>query len=145
MRPRINPSGKHIGITWRYSVIACDKTIRLSSDCFTGNDESMRQYLRQELLRAVAAGLAEEIVLERVFDDFALVHEDDAVGDLAGKAHFMGHDHHGHAVAREIDHDVEYLADHFRVERRRRLVEQHRDRVHGKRTRNRDALLLASG
>ena len=58
----------------------------------------MLQYLRQKLLRAVAAGLAEEIVRQRVLDDFALVHEDDPVGDLAGKTHFVGHDHHGHAV-----------------------------------------------
>src|SRR5579883_1826842 len=56
---------------------------------------SMRQYLRQEFLRAVAAGLAEEILLRRIFDDLAAVHEDHAVGDLAGKAHLMGHHHHG--------------------------------------------------
>jgi hypothetical protein len=65
--------------------------------------------------------------------------------DLAGKAHFVGHDHHGHALAGEIDHDVEHLADHFGIERRGRLVEQHRDRVHRQRARDRDALLLAAG
>ena len=44
----------------------------------------MRQNLRQELLRALAAGTAEEISLQRVLDDLALVHEDHAIGDLAG-------------------------------------------------------------
>ena len=64
---------------------------------------------------------------------------------LAGKAHFMRHHHHGHALSREIDHYVEHFADHFRIERRGWLVEQHRDRVHGQRARNRDPLLLATG
>ena len=31
----------------------------------------MRQYLRQKLLRAVAAGAAEEILLQRILDDLA--------------------------------------------------------------------------
>src|SRR6266702_2491102 len=87
----------------------------------------MRQNLRQELLRAVAARLAEEVVLRRVLDDLAAVHEDHTVGDLAGKAHLVGDDHHGHALMGEVDHDVEHLAHHFRVERRGRLVEQHHD------------------
>ena len=43
---------------------------------------SMRENLRQELLRAVAAGRAEEVLLRRVLDDLALVHEDDAMRDL---------------------------------------------------------------
>jgi hypothetical protein len=45
----------------------------------------MRQNLRLELLRAVAASLAEEVGLQGVLDDLALVHEDDAVRHLAGK------------------------------------------------------------
>src|SRR2546429_7894300 len=73
----------------------------------------MRQNLRQELLRAITAGAAEEIGLQRVLDDFALVHEDDAMRYLAGKTHLMGDDHHGHAFAGEIDHHVEHFADHF--------------------------------
>src|SRR6267143_6721218 len=65
---------------------------------------SMRQNLRQELLRAFAARTAEEIGLQRILDDLALVHEDHAIRDLAGKAHFVGDDHHGHALMGEIDH-----------------------------------------
>ena len=45
----------------------------------------------------------------------------------------------------EIDHDVEHLADHFGVERRGRLVEQHHDGIHRERACDRDALLLATG
>ena len=41
-------------------------------------------------------------------------------------------------------HDVEHLADHFGVERARRFVKQQHFRLHGERTRNGDALLLAA-
>src|SRR6266576_6009822 len=64
----------------------------------------MRQNLRQKLLRAITAGAAEEIGLQRVLDDLALVHEDDAMRYLAGKTHLMGDGHHGHAFACQIGH-----------------------------------------
>ena len=73
------------------------------------------------------------------------VHEDHAVRDLAREAHLVRDHHHGHAFLGELDHHVEHLVDHLRVERRGRLVEQHRDRVHRQRARDRDALLLAAG
>jgi hypothetical protein len=52
---------------------------------------------------------------------------------------------HGHAVLGELDHGVEHLLDHLRIERRGRLVEQHDLRVHAQRAGDRDALLLAAG
>ena len=67
------------------------------------------------------------------------------MGDLAREAHLMRDDDHGHAVARERDHDVEHFLDHLRIERGGRLVEQHGDRIHGERAGDRDALLLAAG
>src|SRR5579859_2464482 len=63
--------------------------------------ELVRQNLGQEFLRAVAARLGEEIGLVGILHDLTLIHEDDAVGDLAGKAHLVRHDHHGHALTRE--------------------------------------------
>ena len=57
----------------------------------------------------------------------------------------MGDDHHGHALAGEIDHHVQHFADHLGIERRGRLVEQHGDRVHGERARDRHPLLLTAG
>ena len=80
-----------------------------------------------------------------VLDDPPLVHEDDAVGDLAREAHLVRDDDHRHAVLRQPDHDVEHLVDHLGVERRGRLVEQHGDRIHGQRPGDGDALLLAAG
>jgi hypothetical protein len=63
-------------------------------------------------------------------NDLALVHEDHPVGDLAGKTHLVGDAQHGHAFLGQFDHGVEHFLDHFRVERRGRLVKQHDARVH---------------
>src|SRR5258708_28999110 len=106
---------------------------------------SVMQDLGEELLRALGARASEEILLQRVLDDLAAVHEDYTVSDLARKTHLVRDHHHGHAFSGELDHDVEHLVDHLRVERRGGLVEQHRDRVHGERAGDRDALLLAPG
>eukprot|EP01032_Pedospumella_encystans_P002102 gene2102-2462_t len=76
------------------------------------------QDLAQEQLGALVLRIVEEFGRRILFDDLALVHEDDAVGDLAGKAHFMGHAEHGHAFFGKTDHGVEHFLDHFRVERR---------------------------
>src|SRR5882672_7399147 len=81
------------------------------------NGPSMLQYLGEEELCALGAGLSEEFVLRGVLDDLAAVHEDHTVRDLAREAHLVRDHHHGHAFLREPDHDVEHLVDHLRVER----------------------------
>src|SRR5262249_24728916 len=50
-----------------------------------------------------------------------------------------------HAFAGKLDHHVEHLADHFGIERRGRLVEQHRLRVQRQGTSDGDTLLLSAG
>ena len=102
------------------------------------------QDLRQKILRAIRLRIREEVFLLVVFHDQALVHKDHAVRDLLGKAHFVCDAHHRHAFLRESDHHVEHFVDHFRIECRGRFVEQHRDRGHRQRTRNRHALLLTA-
>ena len=77
--------------------------------------------------------------------DRAAVHEDDAARHLAGKAHLVRHDRHGHAVGGELAHEIEHLADHFGVERARRLVKEHYVRLHAQRADDRDTLLLPAG
>jgi YgiT-type zinc finger domain-containing protein len=62
-----------------------------------------------------------------------------------GKAHLVGHAQHGHAFFGQLDHHVEHFLDHFGVERRGRLVEQHDLRLHAQRPGDRHALLLAAG
>jgi hypothetical protein len=63
---------------------------------------------------------------------------------LRAKAHLVRDHHHRHAFLGQRDHHVEHLADHLRVQRRGGLVEQHDDRVHRQRARDRHALLLAA-
>ena len=81
----------------------------------------MRQDFRQKLLRALGAifRVTEKVLGGTVFDDFALIHKNHAVGDLASKAHFMGDAHHGHAFVGQLHHHVQYFVNHFRVEGRR--------------------------
>ena len=57
----------------------------------------------------------------------------------------MRDNHHGHAAAGKLHHDVQYLVDHLRIKRAGRLVEHHRLGVHGERAGDGDALLLAAG
>ena len=45
----------------------------------------------------------------------------------------------------EVAHQIEHLADHLRVKRARRLVEEHDLGCHGERAHNGDALLLPAG
>ncbi len=90
-------------------------------------------------------GAREEVLRRPVLDDRPAVHHHDAIGRLAREAHLVGDADHRHAVARELLHHVEHVADRLGVERARRLVEQHQRRVHGERARDRDALLLAAG
>src|SRR5262245_58958435 len=101
------------------------------------------QDLRQELHRPLRSRLAEEVVLLRVLDDLAAVHEDHAVCYLLREAHLVRDHHHGHSLLGELNHHVQDLIDHLGVERRGRLIEQHRDRVHRQPARDRDPLLLS--
>ncbi|EKS68785.1 6-pyruvoyl-tetrahydropterin synthase [Burkholderia sp. SJ98] len=103
------------------------------------------QDLREEILRTIRLRIREERFLLIVLDDEPAIHEDHAIRHLLRKAHFVRHAHHGHAFLREFDHHVEHFVDHLRIERGRRLVEEHRDRVHRQRARNRHALLLTAG
>src|SRR3990172_255698 len=105
----------------------------------------MVQDLGQKLLRPLRARAAEERLGLGVLDDLAVVHEDHAVRDLAREAHLVRDHHHGHAFRGQFDHDVQHFVDHLRIERGGGFVEQHRDRVHGQRARDRHALLLAAG
>src|SRR5574343_400439 len=60
---------------------------------------SVLQDLVEKVLGARLAGIgvAKKLGLGTVFQDLAPhIHEDDPVADLARKAHFVGHTHHGH-------------------------------------------------
>src|SRR2546422_11736973 len=50
------------------------------------------QDLLKELLRPRMGRVREEVFRRAFLDNAPFIHEDDAIGDLAGKAHLMGHD-----------------------------------------------------
>ena len=75
------------------------------------------QNLIQEQFGPIVLRVVEEVIWRGLLDYFTLVHKDHPIGHSPGKAHFMGHAEHGHAVFSQADHGVEYFLDHFRVER----------------------------
>ena len=89
--------------------------------------------------------VVKELVGRVFLNDFAFVHENHAVGHGFGETHFVGHAQHGHALLREFHHHIQHFLDHFRIQRRGRLVKQHDARVHAQTARDGDALLLAAG
>ena len=89
--------------------------------------------------------VGEQFLRRLVLLDLAVVDEDNAVGDLPGKAHLVGDHQHGDAGVGQLLHQLQNLAHHFGVEGAGGLVEQDHVRVHGKGTGNGDALLLAAG
>jgi hypothetical protein len=106
--------------------------------------QCVRIWLRNSLVRS-DRGAAEELRRRRSLDDAARVHEHHGVGDLAGKTHLVRYADHRHSGLGQVDHHVEHFLDHFRIEGRRRLVEQHDLRLHAERPRDRHALLLSTG
>src|SRR3954452_8184572 len=104
----------------------------------------MGEDLAKDLLGASVLRIAEESVGHTFFDDLPFSHEDDTVGNLAGKTHFMGDANHGHAVVGEANHRVEHFLDHFRIESRSRFIKQHDLGLHAESTRDRDTLLLTA-
>ena len=89
--------------------------------------------------------MLEELLGGPLLHDVAALHEDHAVGDVAGEAHLVGHDDHRHALLGQLAHDVEDAAHQLGVERARGLVEEHDVGLHRQGARDGHALLLAAG
>ena len=103
------------------------------------------QHLRKECFQSGMLRIREQLLRRLVLLDPAVVDEDDAVGHLAGEAHFVGDHQHGDAGVGQLLHQFQNLAHHFGVEGAGGLVEQDHVRIHGKGTGNGNALLLAAG
>ena len=99
----------------------------------------------QELPGARLARVAENLLGRPLLEHPAAVEEAHPVGDLAREAHLVRGDEHGHAVVLQLADQAQHLADEFRVERARHLVEEHQPRPGHQRPRDRDPLLLAAG
>ena len=103
------------------------------------------QHLGKECFQSGMLRIREQFLRRLVLLDLAVVDEDDAVGHLTGKAHFVGDHQHGDAGVGQLLHQFQNLAHHFGVKGAGGLVEQDHVRVHGKGTGNGNALLLAAG
>jgi hypothetical protein len=100
--------------------------------------------LREVQLRPVLPRGVEDLRRRALLHDDAVIEEDHPVRDRAREAHLVGDAEHRHARLGELAHDVEDLADHLRVEGRRRLVEEHDLGLHREGAGDRDPLLLAA-
>ena len=79
------------------------------------------------------------------FQNLPVTEEDNPVGNFLSEAHFVGHNHHGHALLGEFAHNAEHVADHFGVERTGGFVEQHDFGLHCQCPGNGHTLLLSAG
>jgi hypothetical protein len=101
--------------------------------------------IRRDVASPRRAGRPEHRLGPPLFDDRAALHHDDVIGHVAGEGELVRHDHHRHAGARQVSHQLQHLAHHFRIEGRGRLVEQDKLRLHRQRPGDCDALLLTAG
>jgi hypothetical protein len=92
------------------------KIFAASPGCKSGTAiRSLAVQHSQERLGSFVLGMIQHVFRRPPFDDVALIHEDHAVGDLAGKSHFMGDHDHGHPRFGETADHGENLAGQFGV------------------------------
>ena len=77
----------------------------------------------QKLTGPCLFGMGEELLRGGFLDHDTVFHKDGAGRDVAGKAHLVGDDQHGHALLCQLPHDGQHLAGQFRVEGAGGLVE----------------------
>ena len=102
------------------------------------------QHLRKECFQSGMLRIREQFLRRLVLLDLAVVDEDDAVGHLAGEAHFVGDHQHGDAGVGQLFHQLKHFAHHLGVEGAGRLIEEDDVRVHRQRPGDGDALLLTT-
>ena len=93
-------------------------------------------------LEPLVLRVAEDLLRRALLLYLAAVHKEDARRHFARKTHLVRDDDHGHALVGKLFDEFKHFADHFRVERGRRFVEQHHLRVHCERAHDGDALAL---
>src|SRR5215208_6013750 len=82
-------------------------------------------YASEELAGAGVLRGGEDTLGLTLFEDSAGFEKADAVCDVAGEAHLVGCDEHGHPFTGQLPDYGEYLGDQFGVECAGDLVEQH--------------------
>ena len=89
--------------------------------------------------------ILKEILRIILFGNISPIHEQHTGSNLAGKAHLMSYNHHGHSIIGQFFHQLKNLSNHLRIQRGCRLIEKHYLRIHCKSASNRDTLLLSTG
>ena len=84
----------------------------------------MSQCSCKEVPCAFGQGMREENFRGSLFDDLPGIHEDHTMSNTTSEAHLVSHNQHRHSLFRELGHDVEHFVHHFRVQSRRRFIEQ---------------------
>src|SRR5690606_27548130 len=78
-----------------------------------------------ELPAALGGGIVEYLLRSADLFHLSLMQEHHLTGHLTGKAHLVGNQQHSTSFFGQGPDNHEYLVDHFRIQRRRRLVEQY--------------------
>src|SRR5450432_3019052 len=102
------------------------------------------QHFTKERLHPLCLGVVKNFVGCSLLNDLACIHKDHAVSGGACKAHFMADHDHRHTLLCQIEHHIQHLFDHLRVECGSRLIEQHDLGIHCQCSRDRHALLLTT-
>ena len=83
---------------------------------------------------------------QSLLNDFAVLHDHDAVADLSRHPQVMGDKQHGQVEAyAHVIKQFQHLRLNRHIKRRHRFVGNQHFRFHGKRTGDADALALAAG
>ena len=101
--------------------------------------------LSQELSSAFLLRAAEELNGRTFLDHSAAIHEDNAIGDFAGKGDFMGDKDHCPAFLRQFLDNRQNFTYQLRVECGRGFIEKQQLRLLGKSAGDGNTLLLATG
>src|SRR6266508_941098 len=88
------------------------------------------QYPADEGLRPRFGRAVEDFGRRSLLHDLALIQERDLVCHVLSKTHLVRDDDHRHPFVRKFRHDIQDLVDEFRIQRRRRLIEEHDLRIH---------------
>src|SRR5262245_54492361 len=144
-------SGRYLAMTRplkNVSVNCSHRDMRVGSGLWSARDRrraSVPLDLADERARPLVGGALEDRGGRPLLHDAPGVHEHHPVGGVAGEPHLVADHDHRHAALAERAHDLEHRAHELRVERARRLVEEHHARLERDGARDGHPLLLAAG
>ena len=116
-----------------------------SRRCENASERLVAIVIRQKRAGAIVLGVVDDLASRPLLHDDTAVHEDEVIGHIAGEAHLMGDNDHGHVLGRQIADDLQHLAGQLRIQRARGLVEEQHVRVHGHGPGDGHTLLLTAG